>query len=287
MAAIVLLSVVAVSIAASDDKKTFPELRGSRSDSNGSIEWVSRGQEEPGLWTYSYEVRNTGKINCRVSWDALHLLSTLSTVSPTNIAQGTVRGPNELRQVDGKLRYNGGTAAGEGVANAPAWVANDRKVSKCTATATIVVDARGTLFPIEISAESDPRLDDTSRKYKIAYDLKIVASKGGMDQQIGIDMKEFQRTVSVKWHSVASTRWKSADASSFERGSIRESGELLFQRNDIEHTLLIKAVISTGASEKPQLQYKSADFVIFNADGTETVVAQALLPAFSPSIAGD
>ncbi len=252
-----------------DETKTYPDLKGSRHDSNGDIEWLSQGLAESGTWTYSYSVKNAGKINCRVGWDAFSLLT---TILPDDVARGSFTGPDELRQVDGKLTYNGGAAAGDATAPAAAWVANDRKPGKSSAKAAICVQHRDALYPIEIIADSEVRFDENSNSYKIAYELSIAPEKKVKSGAgVSSDMKSFKDNVGVKWESIASNHWSNNEAAKFEFGEVKETGDVLFQRRDAsvdDSPLMMRAVTKAGRSE-PILRQKAIVFTVFGKDGSE------------------
>jgi hypothetical protein len=266
-------------------QQKYPELKGSRDDSNGSIEWISRGEEGDSVWTYSYAVKNLGKLNCRTNWDAVKLAS---VIFPGDSATGSVTGPIELRQVNGVLKYNGGTAAGEGSAEAPAWVANDRKPTKCTADASLVVDSGTQLFPIDVRATSSIALDEKSKNYVLSYELTVAPAKRKVDEprgdKISRDMAHFKSTVVMVWESIAAPVWEREGAAKYQFGQVKKSGEMLLQKEPAEDGgLKLVGTLQTGSRDVPVLVSKPLVFSVYGNDGTATVTASAILPAYAPA----
>lgn len=121
-------------------------LKGAADDSHGNLNWKSQADRTPDSdeWTFQKCVTNRStNRNCRITWanGENKVSSLLKSDTTKKIWETSLETTPE--KVDGHIKFNGGTEAGDGTGEAPSWLPITTKISKKTSTKTSLSFADG------------------------------------------------------------------------------------------------------------------------------------------------
>lgn len=158
------------------DEKT-PPMEGKRADANGNITWKSTGDfvKAKKQWAYSGTVKNLDtQRRCRFIWTFGK--TTLKTITAPKEEHTLWDYERDVKPADqeGKLKYNGGQAAGEGEAAAPVW--RPKQVQGAAAKNSrgrlkLGFELGKELYQVNVSGESSVEMEGETTS--ITYLLKV------------------------------------------------------------------------------------------------------------------
>jgi hypothetical protein len=269
-----LFSVSSFTLATHADDKKYSPRKGDCKDEHGDIQWLStveRAAAGSDDWTYSRHVTNRSPAKrCRVTWENKGINAWTSTLDPKETAKpGTTTVDMPPEELGGKIRYNGGPAAGEGKADAPAWFPKGHektasKPRKSNSTAEVKLDLPGgEVRKVDIRADSEVDVQANAR-FTIRYSLTVTSPEGKFN---------LPSSVRVRWTSIEHKGLRELVGNVPERESktlkLDEDGKF-------------KAELDT--EKRPELWNGTIQFLSKRSvKEKEEILAEAWLPAYGPA----
>jgi hypothetical protein len=259
---VICLTLVGVVLGSVQQPPQKLPLEDCRDDDHGDICWKSTAEPKfsgsEWWWEYKRSVLNHHEmLKCRVHWIPAKFKSLIKPAEA--VLAGKVLTDLPPVQIDGKILYNGGSAAGEGSAAAPVWgpkkeVSEDKRT--VSSTATVMFGFGQEIYKVTLTATSQMQrvTGSDTPQYKVFYDLR------------SNDFLKLPEAVRVRWDSVESPEWEEL----IGKDNVQVGKYLQFKGGTFQLNLTTR--------RRPVFRDESIRFL----DQKNNLLAEAWLPALAP-----